>query len=78
MKLKKKEEQSVDTSVLLRRGNKITVGQRAEGNKGIGRKPRVSVLCGSGVDEGGLTYIFQVAPGECLTVGSHRTQPTGG
>jgi hypothetical protein len=28
MKLKKKEDQSVDTSVLLRRGNKIITGGR--------------------------------------------------
>ena len=30
MKLKKKEDQSVDTSVLLMKGNKITVGEDTE------------------------------------------------
>jgi hypothetical protein len=30
MKLKKKEDQSVDTSVLLRRGNKIFMGGKTE------------------------------------------------
>jgi hypothetical protein len=30
MKLKKKEDQSVDTSVLLRRGNKIPMGGDTE------------------------------------------------
>jgi hypothetical protein len=30
MKLKKKEDQSVDTSVLLRRGNKISMGRDSE------------------------------------------------
>ena len=36
MKLKKKEDQSVDVSVLLRRGNKIIMGSR--GREGHGRK----------------------------------------
>jgi hypothetical protein len=31
MKLKKKEDQSVDASVLLRRGNKIITGGRSQG-----------------------------------------------
>ena len=38
MKLKKKEDQSVDASVLLRRGNKIIKGSR--GWEGLGRKRR--------------------------------------
>jgi hypothetical protein len=36
MKLKKKEDQSVDASVLLRRGNKIIIGGR--GKEGRGRE----------------------------------------
>ena len=36
MKLKKKEDQSVDASVLLRRGNKIIIGGR--GWEGLRRK----------------------------------------
>jgi hypothetical protein len=36
MKLKKKEHQSVDTLVLLRRENKILTGGR--GREGLGRK----------------------------------------
>jgi hypothetical protein len=36
MKLKKKEEQNVAASVLLRRGNKILTGGR--GSEGLGRK----------------------------------------
>ena len=36
MKVKKKEDQSVDASVLLRRGNKIITGAR--GWEGLGRK----------------------------------------
>jgi hypothetical protein len=50
MKLKKKEEQSVDTSVLLRRGNKIPMegvtetkcGAKTEGNA-IKRLPHLGV-----------------------------------
>ena len=38
MKLKKKEDQSVNASVLLRRGNKIIIGGR--GRKEFGRKRR--------------------------------------
>ena len=38
MKLKKKEDQRVDASVLLRRGNKIIKGSR--GWEGLGRKRR--------------------------------------
>ena len=38
MKLKKKEDQRVDASVLLRRGNKIIKGRR--GWVGLGRKRR--------------------------------------
>jgi hypothetical protein len=38
MKLKKKEDQSVDASVLLRRGNKVITGGR--GWEGLGRKRR--------------------------------------
>jgi hypothetical protein len=34
MKLKKKEDQSVDVSVLLRRGNKILMGGNMEKNCG--------------------------------------------
>jgi hypothetical protein len=36
MKLKKKEDQSVDASVLLRRGNRIVMGCREW--EGLGRK----------------------------------------
>ena len=36
MKLKKKEDQSVDVSILFRRGNKIIMGCR--GSEGLGRK----------------------------------------
>ena len=36
MKLKKKEDQSVDASVLLRRGNKMIMGGR--GREGPGRE----------------------------------------
>jgi hypothetical protein len=36
MKLKRKEDQRVDASVLLRRGNKIIKGSR--GREGLGRK----------------------------------------
>ena len=36
MKHKKKEDQSVDASVLLRKGNKIIMGSR--GLEGLGRK----------------------------------------
>jgi hypothetical protein len=36
MKLNKKEDQSVDASILLRRGNKIITGGR--GRKGPGRE----------------------------------------
>jgi hypothetical protein len=36
MKLMKKEDQNVDSSVLLRRGNKILTGGR--GLEGLGRK----------------------------------------
>ena len=36
MKFKKKEDQSVDASVLLRRGNKIIMGGR--GREGTGRE----------------------------------------
>ena len=45
MKLKKKEDQSVDASVLLRRGNKIIKGSR--GWEELGRKRR-----GGGEKEG--------------------------
>jgi hypothetical protein len=38
MKLKRKEDQSVDASVLLRRGNNIIKGNR--GWEGLGRKIR--------------------------------------
>jgi hypothetical protein len=38
MKLKRKEDQRVDASVLLRRGNKIIIGSR--GWKEFGRKRR--------------------------------------
>ena len=38
MKLKRKEDQRVDASVLLRRGNKIIKGSR--GWEGLGRKRR--------------------------------------
>jgi hypothetical protein len=34
MKLKKKEDQRVDTSVLLRRGNKILMGENMETKRG--------------------------------------------
>jgi hypothetical protein len=34
MKLKKKEDQSVDASFLLRRGNKIITGGRGSGGRG--------------------------------------------
>ena len=40
MKLKRKEDQRVDASVLLRRGNKIIKGSRGSeelGRKGVGR-----------------------------------------
>jgi hypothetical protein len=36
MKLKKKEDQNVDASVLLRRGNKILTGGKVR--EGLGRK----------------------------------------
>ena len=45
MKLKRKEDQRVDASVLLRRGNKIIKGSR--GWEGLGRKRR-----GGGEKEG--------------------------
>jgi hypothetical protein len=38
MKLNKKEDQSMDASILLRRGNKIITGGR--GRKGPGRERR--------------------------------------
>jgi hypothetical protein len=38
MKLKRKENQRVDASILLRRGNKIIKGSR--GQEGLGRKRR--------------------------------------
>ena len=40
MKLKKKEDQSVDASVLLRRGNKIITGGRGREEPGMERKGR--------------------------------------
>jgi hypothetical protein len=41
MKLKRKEDQRVDASVLLRRGNKIIKGSR--GWEGLGRKRKAGV-----------------------------------
>jgi hypothetical protein len=38
MKLKKKEDQSVDASVLLRRGNKIIMGARGRERPGKNRE----------------------------------------
>jgi hypothetical protein len=50
MKLTKKENQSVDTSVLLRRGNKINVGGR--GWERLGRKTRGEKEKGAGLGVG--------------------------
>ena len=51
MKLKKKEDQSVDASVLLRRGNKIFTGGR--GWEGLGRKRGAGKERGPGSGMGG-------------------------
>ena len=49
MKLKRKEDQKVDVSVLLRRGNKII--KRSRGWEGLGRKRR-----GGGKKRGRIRY----------------------
>jgi hypothetical protein len=57
VKLKKKEDQSVDASVLLRRGNKILTG--SIGRKGLGRERggKGKREAGSGMGEdGGREY----------------------
>jgi hypothetical protein len=41
MKLKKKEDQSVDASILLRRGNKIIMGGRQSGGTWMGERKRM-------------------------------------
>jgi hypothetical protein len=38
MELKKKEDQSVDASVLLRRGNKVIIGDENRGREVSGRE----------------------------------------
>ena len=50
MKLTKKENQSVDTSVLLRRGNKINVGGRRW--ERLGKKTRGEKEKGAGLGVG--------------------------
>jgi hypothetical protein len=51
MKLKKEEDQSVDVSALLRRGNKIIKGRR--GWEGLGRKR------GEGGEKGGQEQVWE-------------------
>ena len=46
MKLKKKEDQSVDASVLLRRGNKIITGGRILGGREEGEVKGGKTRCG--------------------------------
>ena len=46
MKLKKKEEQSMNASVLLRRRNKISMGSRGKEEPGRGGEGRDRIRCG--------------------------------
>jgi hypothetical protein len=46
MKFKKKEDQSVDASILLRRGNKIIRGGRSREGPGMEEKSRGSIRYG--------------------------------
>jgi hypothetical protein len=45
MKIKKKEDQSVDTSVLLRKGSKILTEANTETKRGAETKERPSIDC---------------------------------
>jgi hypothetical protein len=51
MKLKKREEHSVESSVLLRKGNKIITGSRKREQpwreRGVGGKRGLRIRCGS-------------------------------
>jgi hypothetical protein len=67
MKLKKKDDQSVDAYVLLRRGNKIIMGGR--GLEGLGRKTgkgereKGGAGSGVGVDRGDVQRVRKLYRG---------------
>ena len=60
MKFKKKEDQSVDTSVLLRSGNKIIMGGRGEEGHEREREEDGERGAGSGVGGDGGKYRMEV------------------
>jgi hypothetical protein len=72
MKLKKKEDHSVNTSILLRRGNRISIGGNTETKFGQKLKERPSSDCSTW---GSIPYIVRnpdtfVDANKCLLTGA--------
>ena len=72
MKLKKKEDQSVDASVLLRRGNKILIGGNLERKSGAETEGKASRDCPtwdpSHIQSSNMDTIVDV--GKCFLTGA--------